>query len=84
MCSRQIANNEMMEGTVQSLREAHNRSLTTFQEEQSQYLSRVFEEYHQSEVGILNEGFAETETVMEQQNSLLQDELPVAENAQSR
>ena len=32
VCSRQIANNEMMEGTIQSLRGAHNRSLRTFQE----------------------------------------------------
>ena len=52
VCSRQIVNNEMMEGTIQSLREAHNRSLRTFQEEQSQYLTRVFEEHHESEVGI--------------------------------
>ena len=29
VCSRQIANNEMMEGTIQSLREAHNQSLRT-------------------------------------------------------
>ena len=81
VCSRQIANSEVMEGTIQSLRESHNRSLRTFQEEQSQYLTRVFEEHHQSEVGILNERFAETEIVMEQQNSLLQDELSAAESA---
>ena len=65
VCSRQIANNEMMEGTIQSLREAHSQSLRTFREEQSQYLTRVFEEHHQSKVGILNERFAETEFVME-------------------
>ena len=35
--SRQIANNEVMEGTIQSFRDAHNQSLRTFQEEQSQY-----------------------------------------------
>ena len=74
VCSRQIANNDMLEGTIQSLRETHNHSLRIFQEEQSQYLTRVFEEHHQSEMGILREGFAETETVMEQQNCLLQDE----------
>ena len=81
VCSRQIANHEMIERTIQSLREAHNRSLRTLQEEQSQYRTRVFEEHHQSEVGILNERFAETETVMEQQNSLLQDELWAAASA---
>ena len=81
VCSRQIANNELMEGTIQSLKEAHHQSLRTFQEEQSQYLTGVFEEHHQSEMGILNERFAETETVMEQQNSLLLDELTAAESA---
>ena len=44
-------------------------------------MTRVFEEHHQSEVGILNEGFAEREIVIEQQNSLLQDELWAAESA---
>ena len=52
VCSRQIANNEMMEGTIQSLKEAHNRSRRTFQEEQSQCLTGIFEEHHESEVGI--------------------------------
>ena len=69
-----------MEGTIQALKQAYQQSLRTFQEEQCQYLTGVFEEHHQSEVGILNERFAETETVMEQQNSLLQDEL-MAESA---
>ena len=81
VCSRQIANNENMEGTIQALKQAHQQSLRTFQDEQCQYLTGVFEEHHQSEVGILKEGFAETETVMEQQNSLLQDELTAAESA---
>ena len=81
VCSRQIANSELMEGTIQSLKEAHHQSLRTFQEEQCQHLTGVFEEHHQSERGILNERFAETETVMEQQNSLLQDELTAAESA---
>ena len=81
VCSRQIAKNENMEGTIQALKQAHQRSLRTFQEEQCQYLTGVFEEHHQSEVGVLNERFAETETVMEQQNSLLQDELMAAESA---
>ena len=57
-----------MEGTIQALKQAHQQSLRTFQEEQCQYLTGVFEEHHQSEVGILNERFAETETVMEQQS----------------
>ena len=81
VCSRQIANNENMEGTIQALKQAHQQSLRTFQEEQCQYLTGVFEEHHQSEMGILNERFAETETVMEQQNSSLQDELMAAESA---
>ena len=53
VCSRPIANNEILEGTIQSLREMHSQSLRTFQEEHSQYLTRVFEEHHQSEMGIL-------------------------------
>ena len=73
VCSRQIANNDMMEGTIQSLKEARNRSRRTF--------TGIFEEHHESEEWILNERFAETETVMEQENSLLQDELSAAESA---
>ena len=84
VCSRQIANNENMEGTIQALKQAHQQSLRTFQEEQCQYLTGVFEEHHQSEVRILNERFAETEIAMEQQNSLLQDKLMAAEKGENR
>ena len=68
VCSQQISNNSALECAIQSLREAHDKGLRVFQEEQSQYLTTVFEEHHQSEVLLMNHRFAETETVMEQQN----------------
>ena len=66
-CNRQIANNNALESTIQFLREAHDEGLRVFQEEQWQYMTRDFEEHHQSEVEITNQRFVETETVMEQQ-----------------